>query len=121
MWLDLADPVQTQERFTAADPEREALGAMLRALYQLQESKWFKAKDISLAVDDALLDALALADVTPENQGHRAIPRRQGRQDGRRPAPHRRHRYAYQGAHVPSYGCKPLVRGYAGICGEVFY
>ena len=68
VWLDQADPVQTQERFTAADPEREALGAMLRALYQLQESKWFKAKDISLAVDDALLDALALADVTPETK-----------------------------------------------------
>ncbi len=68
VWLDLADPVQTQERFTAADPEREALGAMLRALYQLQESKWFKAKDISLAMDDALLDALALADVTQETK-----------------------------------------------------
>jgi hypothetical protein len=68
VWLDLADPVQTQERFTAADPEREALGAMLRALYQLKESKWFRAKEISVEMDDALLDALALADVTQETK-----------------------------------------------------
>jgi hypothetical protein len=67
VWLGEPDPVATNARFKAAEPEREALGAVLRALHDRYVVKWFKAKDaIGSVYDDDLAEALAAANVTPE-------------------------------------------------------
>ena len=66
VWLGEADPVATNARFKEADPEREALGLMMRGLRTQFGTEWFKAKAVATAqqeANDDLAEGVQAADI----------------------------------------------------------
>ena len=60
VWLGEADPCLTRARFKESDPEREALGGVLTALFPISDGAWKKCKDVVSEIDTgpAIADAL---------------------------------------------------------------
>jgi len=73
IWLGEADPVLTQEGFMEADPERETLATVLRALHDAYGAAWFRARDVAGSmyedVDGGVVAALYEAGVPTDARG----------------------------------------------------